>query len=296
MSNLKLGIIGLSEGNGHPYSWSAICNGYDVQAMDKCEFPTIPRYLSERRWPDDQIEGVKVTHIWTEDRSVSERVAAASLIPNIVDSSIDMIGAVDGILLARDDAEQHFRFAAPFLRAGLPVYIDKPFALSLQEASRLMATRTFQGQIYSCSALRYAKELSLTASELAAIGMVRHIIATVPKDWDRYAIHALEPALMLIPDRGRAVAFRKSSIGRASSLAVEYASGACLTIHALGAVAAPISLKVIGHAGWRELVFQDSFSAFKSALETFKTSIEMRQSPISDDFLLEVAELLEAGR
>ena len=24
---LKLGIIGLSEGNGHPYSWSAIFNG-----------------------------------------------------------------------------------------------------------------------------------------------------------------------------------------------------------------------------------------------------------------------------
>jgi len=24
---LKLGVIGMSEGNGHPYSWSAIING-----------------------------------------------------------------------------------------------------------------------------------------------------------------------------------------------------------------------------------------------------------------------------
>ena len=25
----RLGLIGMSTGNGHPYSWSAICNGYD---------------------------------------------------------------------------------------------------------------------------------------------------------------------------------------------------------------------------------------------------------------------------
>ena len=32
---LKLGVIGLSEGNGHPYSWSAIFNGYDSVEMEK---------------------------------------------------------------------------------------------------------------------------------------------------------------------------------------------------------------------------------------------------------------------
>ena len=26
---LRIGVIGLSEGNGHPYSWSAIINGFD---------------------------------------------------------------------------------------------------------------------------------------------------------------------------------------------------------------------------------------------------------------------------
>ena len=31
-TNLKLGIIGISNGNGHPYSWSAIFNGYDTTA------------------------------------------------------------------------------------------------------------------------------------------------------------------------------------------------------------------------------------------------------------------------
>ena len=26
---IKTGMIGISSGNGHPYSWSAIVNGYD---------------------------------------------------------------------------------------------------------------------------------------------------------------------------------------------------------------------------------------------------------------------------
>ena len=47
---LKLGIIGLSEGNGHPYSWSAIINGsYAPEIMAECGYPTIPAYLGANK-------------------------------------------------------------------------------------------------------------------------------------------------------------------------------------------------------------------------------------------------------
>lgn len=296
MSKLKLGIIGLSEGNGHPYSWSAICNGYDEHAMSVCEFPVIPRYLAERSWPEDRLQGAEVTHVWTEDRALSERIAAASHIPNVVDDYREMVGAIDGLLLARDDSLQHARFAEPFLRAGIPVYIDKPLAITRDDAAHLLSLRQFSGQIFSCSALRYAKELSLLPSEREQIGRIRHILATVPKDWDRYAIHALEPALLLIPDRGERIACRRTQIGFTSSLSVEFSGGQSLTIHAMGNLAAPIALSVMGESGWKQLVFRDSFSAFKVALETFVSVVQTRHSPIADDFLLEVADLLEAGR
>ena len=41
---LRLGIIGISEGNGHPYSWSAIFNGYNHEYAQDCPFPVIPDY------------------------------------------------------------------------------------------------------------------------------------------------------------------------------------------------------------------------------------------------------------
>ena len=38
---LKLGIIGISEGNGHPYSWAAIFNAYNPEIMKTCPYPVI---------------------------------------------------------------------------------------------------------------------------------------------------------------------------------------------------------------------------------------------------------------
>ena len=53
---LKIGIIGSSPGNGHPYSWSAIINGYDEKHMKMCPFPVIPKYLANEKWPESMIK------------------------------------------------------------------------------------------------------------------------------------------------------------------------------------------------------------------------------------------------
>ena len=85
LKTLKLGIIGLSEGNGHPYSWSAIVNGdFDMRYMKDCGYPTIPAYLSANR-DTLGIDFAEVTHIWTQDRSISEHVSKASGVNTVVD-------------------------------------------------------------------------------------------------------------------------------------------------------------------------------------------------------------------
>ena len=74
----------------------------------------IPRYLAQRKWLDDKLTSAKVTHIWTCIPCNSEKIARASLIPNIVHEVEDMFSQVDGVLLARDDYEKnHIRFAGP---------------------------------------------------------------------------------------------------------------------------------------------------------------------------------------
>ena len=72
---LKLGIIGLSEGNGHPYSWSAIINGYNPKLMKSCGFPVIYNYLSEREFPKDKIRNASVNYIWTQSKQLSNHIS-----------------------------------------------------------------------------------------------------------------------------------------------------------------------------------------------------------------------------
>lgn len=127
MEKLKLGVIGMSEGNGHPYSWSAIFNGFDMEFMKNCPFSSIPDYLSEQQFPTDFLtQDAEVTHIYTQDISISEHIAKSSLVKNIVQNPKEMIGKIDALLLARDDAENHMKYAKDFLDAGIPIYIDKP--------------------------------------------------------------------------------------------------------------------------------------------------------------------------
>lgn len=293
---MRLGIIGMSEGNGHPYSWTAIFNGYDAEKMRDCPFPVIPQYLAERRFPEEALTSATVTHIWTQDHAISEHIAHASLIDTIVDAPEDMIGKVDGLLLARDDAENHARFAMPFLKAGLPIYIDKPLALTVSTARELIEAQCYPGQIFSCTSLRYAKELQLSESDRREIGKIRHIVGTTPRKWDKYAVHIIEPALLLVPDRGAATSMTASGYENgARTLKAFYANDVDISVTAYETATAPISLRVIGTTGWRDLQFFDSFTAFRSSLSAFADSAIDRTQAIPTDFTLEVVGLIEAG-
>ncbi len=296
MKPLKLGVIGLSPGNGHPYSWSAIFNGYDPVAMEDCGFPVIPRYLEQQQFPKDAIAEGKVTHVWAQDKMIASHIAKAALVENVVNHYMDMIGQVDGVLLARDDAETHYEFATPFLDAGIPIYIDKPLALSVTEARQLIDRQQYPGQLFSCSALRYAKEFKLSEPELAQLGRLRHIHATVPKDWDKYAVHVIEPLLMLAKERGTIVRTQAWRNNDATTLAVEYSEGLQVLVSTMGSSNAPLVLRIMGEWGWKDLFFQDTYFAFKSALFEFVQGIIHRDVRIAPDFMLEVVKLIESGR
>lgn len=202
---LRLGMIGLSDGNGHPYSWSAIINGYNPAEMENCGFDVIPRYLERQRWPEDRIVGALVTHIWTQERDLSSHIARATGIANVLTDLGEMIGEVDGVLLARDDAENHVKFAAPFLDAGLPVFIDKPIAHTLKDFERISSLQKYPGQIFTCSATRYSRNMELGFSDSVRLGQILEVNGVVPKSWERYSIHIIEPTLKLVSSRGHAL-------------------------------------------------------------------------------------------
>jgi predicted dehydrogenase len=291
---IRLGILGLSEGNGHPYSWSAICNGYDRTAMDTCPFPVIPQYLALQKFPEDALTGVKVTHVWTENKSTSEHVAAAALIPIVVDDFREMIGNVDGILLARDDAERHVEMSLPFIDAGIPIYIDKPIATHMKDLRTLISRQKYRGQLFSCSALRYSQSLALDDEARALLGEVRHVDAVVPKYWSTYGVHLVDPILENLGLYGAPCTVSAEKLGGVQVVSIRWPSVSA-TLTCLGSLPGDIRLRFYGTNGKCERVFTDTYYAFKTALGKFVASVATRSEVTTPTEFESVVSILERG-
>ena len=262
---LRLGVVGLSEGNGHPYSWSAIVNGeFDAEVMQGCGYPTIPVYLAANR-DTLGIDGARVTHIWTQDRRLSEHCAAASCIETVVDSLEDLVGRVDAVLLARDDPENHVAMAKPFLDADIPIFIDKPLAFAradLDYFSRHVAAGRF---VMSCSSMRYSAGNQSARAELPAIGDVELVIAVGKKDLRKYAIHYLEGMFSLLSDPTAAAVRHVSTPGK-DILLVEFENGILATVHVFMDIAPGGELNVYGRDGRLQVDHGGAYPAFRASL------------------------------
>ncbi|MFW6060564.1 MAG: Gfo/Idh/MocA family oxidoreductase, partial [Phycisphaeraceae bacterium] len=126
-SNIRLAMLGMVEGNGHPYSWSAIVNGsYDADAIHEGGYAGIVDYLSAQPPEALGIDGATVTHVWCDTPGDAERVARAADVAHVVDRPEQVIGEVDAAVIATDIGGEHLERARPFIEAGLPVFIDKP--------------------------------------------------------------------------------------------------------------------------------------------------------------------------
>ncbi len=287
---LKIGILGFTSGNGHPYSWSAMFNNYKPEYMKDCGFPVIPEYLSKQKFPDDCIPGAHVTHIWTQDAAISRHVAKASLIPNVVEKMEDMIGQVDAVLLARDDPENHFAMARPFIEAGLPIYIDKPLGRTIQEAEEIYALERCPGQIFTCSALAYSDGL-----KLKDIGEIRHIQAFVIKDWKKYAIHVVEPAMHLFDWRTPILSHNVISNDTNKIVSLKWANGMTTTFTTLYGAQCGFRIQAFGTAGAAEVDFGGTFFMFRNALAQFVGIVRKERMNDSREITMKVMDILERG-
>src|SRR5258708_27102454 len=78
----------------------------------------------------------------------------------LVDKPEEMIGKVDGMLIESQEGTVHWDRAKPFLEAGIPCYIDKPFTCGVDHARKIIdLAEKKKLPVFSSSSLRYAPEL-----------------------------------------------------------------------------------------------------------------------------------------
>ena len=288
----SVGIIGLSEGNGHPFSFGSIINGYSPEGLAASGWPGIYDYVRRRHGSEFGMGDWKITHAWTQDPEATKKLCAACRIEHGVDHYRDFLDHVDAVIIARDDFENHLEISRPFLEADLPVFIDKPLSVDQTEL-RFYKPFLEKGRLMSCSGMRYARELDEARTDLVSFGKLKLIRGAIVLSWEKYGVHLLDAVFGMIPDRPIAVQMLATDH---TSAAIRLDNGALFQIDALGDSARAFHIEIFGTQRNGAYDLNDNFSMFRRTLWEFFESIRTGRPAIPAERTLEIMRVLIAGR
>ncbi|MFH0796167.1 MAG: Gfo/Idh/MocA family oxidoreductase [Candidatus Omnitrophota bacterium] len=292
MKIYNLGMVGLSPGNGHPYSWSAIFNGYNKKEMAKCPFPVIPEYLAKEDPPTMCIEEGKVTHIWTQNPEMSKQVARSSLVEHVVEKITDLIGKVDAVLLARDDGENHLQMARPFIEAGVPIFIDKPLTDQAADLKEFVRYYREGRPVMSCSSARYSRGI-LELKKKNDLGRILTANAVTPKYWRTYGIHMIESVCAVMGTGIESV----QNVGQPGEEIVhlKYLDGRHAVIQTFAKITQG-GTSFYGEKGAAVVIDPDAFFQFKNMLQHFVEMLKTGTPPFDWQETVEMSRIVIAGQ
>lgn len=169
--------------------------------------------------PDLYVDGARVVAGWPGTSEMAphripgfrEQVAAAGV--QLVDAPEDLIGNVDAVLILSLCGSAHRERVRPFLEAGVPTYVDKPFACTIEDADAIVDLAEKHGTLLlHASALRYSSDVLSLQARIQRCGPLHGLVSYGPAKRDpfnpgllHYGIHALEVLYALMGPGCRSV-------------------------------------------------------------------------------------------
>ena len=125
----------------------------------------------------------------------------------LYDSIEEMCKNVDAVMIESVDGRPHLDQARPVIKAGKPLFLDKPMAGSLKDVLELFRlAKEAKVPVFSSSSLRFAK--AVQAVRNGSIGTVKYCEATSPASLEKthpdlfwYGVHGCE-TLYTVMGRG----------------------------------------------------------------------------------------------
>ena len=295
---LKLGLISAASygaagaarasGSNHGTAFATTFNGWD-EAKAKEFQGTFVR--STKR-----LDGARVTRIWDPLRDAAERLAAVCAIEKVCATVEEACDGVDAVLLIDDGTGEQWKHAAHPLRKGVPVFCDKPLAMTAklaQETAKLArATKT---KFMSASALRFVPDIVKLRGELGQIGPVHLSSAVCGNELVYYGIHALSMIYAVLG--GGAVSCLNAGQPGMNVVRARFPDhrDVVLLVGEKEWMTAGYQINLYGKKGWRTLK-PDLTNLYVYLLEAFLEYLRTGVEPYPIEQEVELIAVLEAGK
>jgi predicted dehydrogenase len=240
----------------------------------------------------------RITAICDEDRDRAAAFAREHQVAEVVGRPEDMIGRVDAVLIIEKDQRKHAAQAIPLLRAGLPTFINKPLADDMADANAIVACARETGTpMFSCSALRFDREIQALKERRQDLGPVRVAVSVGYRELVYYGVH---PTEMLVAVLGTGVEWveNRTEGGDRDVVHVHYADGKTGLVLVLRDAARIFELRTYNERGQDHAVVADTSAnpMFADETSAFLRMVRTGEVPVPVEETLEVTRILCAAR
>jgi len=169
--------------------------------------------------------GFEVKYVWGETDEFARRAMEKGNIPYQVKDPSEMLGKIDALIVDHRHPREHLKPGIPFIKEGIPTFIDKPFCYRTNEGREfLQLARAMGTPVTSFSKIAYNTQIFDIKEQLKTIDGISQVIRTGPVDIDSpyggiffYGVHLIQPLLFMFGEDVHSVRVtRNGSTGNAS--------------------------------------------------------------------------------
>lgn len=185
---------------------------------------------------DKAFPGMEVKYVWGETEAFAKKAMKDGNIPEMVQDPNDMLGKIDGLIVDHRHGKFHLEPAIPFIKAGIPTFIDKPFCYRAAEGKAVLElARKHDTPITSFSSIAHSYETFDIKAQLQKIKNINQVVRYGPVDLESqyggiffYGAHIVQPLLYFFGDNVQKVQIHQN--GKNSSASLVFKDGMLATL------------------------------------------------------------------
>jgi len=226
--------------------------------------------------------GVELKYVWGETEEFARVAMQKGQIPNMVKDPLEMLGKIDALIVDHRHPKFHLKAAEPFVKAGIPTFIDKPFCYRVAEGKEFLEMARHAGTpISSYSSEAHKAGTFDIRKQVESMGAISHVVISGPADLESpyggvffYGIHMVQPLMYIFGDDIRRVRITRSGKNTTATL-------------------------VFGNEMMATLIFKTLSYGWRTFAETKEGTVELKsriEEPVPGKNYTDMVEMFRTGK
>lgn len=185
---------------------------------------------------DKKFPGAEVRYVWGETDEFAKKAMEKGGIPNQVKDPREMMGKIDALIVDHRHPKYHLEAATPFVKAGIPTFVDKPFCYRAAEGKEFLEMAQKVGTpISSYSSIAQSNATFDMKDQVKAMGEIIQVVRTGTVDLNSkyggvffYGVHIVQPLLYIFGEDVENVKICRN--GKYGNASLRFSSGLFATL------------------------------------------------------------------